>query len=163
MSGILSCTPAEMLGIFRGDHLSRVESSWDPNVTVSACFLLMCFFTLEPSTNYTIQPNGNLCATKPDPSFFILTFQGFMIVFKVEKKHMMIMGHQQKHTYDIWPWGEKTRVGLCRTEVSVRLDGIVFCALSFGHGPRGQGFEGVSTGVDFHVFWGAVLGGSKQK
>ena len=37
---------------------------------------------------------------------------------------------------------EKTRVGSRRTEVSVRLDGIVFCALSSGHGSRGPGFQG---------------------
>ena len=48
---------------------------------------------------------------------------------------------------------EKTGVGFGRTEVSVRLDGIVFCALSFGHGPRRRGFEGGSKGVDFHVFF----------
>ena len=53
----------------------------------------------------------------------------------------------------------KNRVEFGRTEVSVRLDGIVFCALSFGHGPRGTGFEGISKGMDFHVFWGAVRGG----
>ena len=55
----------------------------------------------------------------------------------------------------------KTRVGFGRTEVCVRLDGIVFCALSFGHGPRGQGSGGVSKGVDFHVLLGAVLVGQK--
>ena len=38
---------------------------------------------------------------------------------------------------------EKTRVGFGRTEVSVRLDGIVVCALSFGHSPRGREFEGI--------------------
>ena len=46
----------------------------------------------------------------------------------------------------------KTRVGFGRTEVSVRLDGIVVCALSFGHGPRGRGFEGFWKGVDFKFF-----------
>ena len=47
---------------------------------------------------------------------------------------------------------EKTSVGFGRTEVSARLDYIVFCALSFGHGPRSLGFQGGSSGVDFHVF-----------
>ena len=51
----------------------------------------------------------------------------------------------------------KTRVGLGRTEVFVRLDCIVFCALSSGHGPRGQGFEGFCKTLDFHDF----CGGSK--
>ena len=44
-------------------------------------------------------------------------------------------------------------VGFGRTEVSVRLDCVVVCALSFGHGPRGQGFEGFSKALDFHDFW----------
>ena len=57
---------------------------------------------------------------------------------------------------------EKTRVGFGRTEVSVRLDGIVFCALSFGHGPRGRGFEGVWKRVDFHVFVGGRYWGVKR-
>ena len=56
---------------------------------------------------------------------------------------------------------EKTRVGFGRTEVSVPLDGIVVCTLSSGHGPRGRGFEGISKGVDFHVFvwryWGSKV------
>ena len=47
-------------------------------------------------------------------------------------------------------------VGFGRTEVSVRLDGIVVCALSFGHGPRGRGFEGVSKSLDFHDLVGGV-------
>ena len=50
----------------------------------------------------------------------------------------------------------KIRVGFGRTEVSVRLDGIVVCALSFGHGPRGQGFEGFSKTLDVHDFFGGV-------
>ena len=33
---------------------------------------------------------------------------------------------------------QKKRVGFGRTEVSVRLDGIDFCAVSSGHGPRGR-------------------------
>ena len=28
------------------------------------------------------------------------------------------------------------------------------CALSSGHGPRGQGFEGGGEPLDFHDFWG---------
>ena len=47
---------------------------------------------------------------------------------------------------------EKTRVGFGGTGVSVRLDGIVFCALSSGHGPRGRGFPGVWKSLDFHDF-----------
>ena len=58
---------------------------------------------------------------------------------------------------------DKTRVGFGRTEVSARLEGIVFvCALSFGQGPRRMGFEGGWEGVDFNVFWGAVLGRVKS-
>ena len=52
---------------------------------------------------------------------------------------------------------KKTRVGFGRTEVSVRLDGIVVCALSSGHGPRGRGLEGVWKSLDFHD----LCGGSK--
>ena len=37
---------------------------------------------------------------------------------------------------------EKTRVGFGRTELSLRLSCTEFRALSSGHGPRGQGFEG---------------------
>ena len=56
---------------------------------------------------------------------------------------------------------EKTRVGFGRTELSLRLSCTEFCALSFGHGPRGRGFEGVWKGVDFHVFGGRYWGGHK--
>ena len=56
---------------------------------------------------------------------------------------------------------KKTRVGFGRTEISVRLDGIVFCALSFGHGPRDGGFDRVLKGVIFHGFWSVVLGGGR--
>ena len=52
---------------------------------------------------------------------------------------------------------EKTRVGFGRTELSLRLSCTEFCALSSGHGPRGQGFEGFCKTLDFHDF----LGGSK--
>ena len=45
---------------------------------------------------------------------------------------------------------EKTRVGFGRTEVSVRLDCIVFCALSFGHGPRNLGFQRFGKRLDFY-------------
>ena len=45
------------------------------------------------------------------------------------------------------------------TEVSVRLAGIVFCALSSGHGPGGRGFEGGPETLDFCKFFG----GSKME
>ena len=45
---------------------------------------------------------------------------------------------------------EKNRSGFGRTEVPVLLDGIVVCALSSGHGPRGQCFEGFSKILNFH-------------
>ena len=56
---------------------------------------------------------------------------------------------------------EKTDVGFGRTELSLRLSWTGSCALSSGHGPRGEGFQEGSPGMDFHVFWGAVLRGSK--
>ena len=49
---------------------------------------------------------------------------------------------------------EKTRVGFGRTELSLRLFCTELCALSSGHGPRVLGFQGVSSGVDFHDFQG---------
>ena len=49
-----------------------------------------------------------------------------------------------------------------RTEVSVRLDDMVICALSFGHGHKRRGFEEVSKSLDYHVS-GAELGESKVK
>ena len=55
----------------------------------------------------------------------------------------------------------KTRVGFGRTELSLRLSCTEFCALSSGHGPRGEGFYGGSSGVDFCIFVWAVLRGSK--
>ena len=33
-----------------------------------------------------------------------------------------------------------------------------FCALSSGHGPRGQGFEGFCKTLDFHDFFGCQNG-----
>ena len=57
---------------------------------------------------------------------------------------------------------EKTRVGFGRTEVSVRLDGIFFCALSFGHGPGGLGFYGGSSGTVFCIFCLGGTGGIKS-
>ena len=48
----------------------------------------------------------------------------------------------------------KTRVGFGRTELSIRLSCTEFCALSSGHGPRGLGFQGGSSRMDFHVFQG---------
>ena len=50
---------------------------------------------------------------------------------------------------------EKTRVGFGRTELSLRLSCTEFCALSRGHGSRVFGFQGGSSGVDFHVFFWA--------
>ena len=53
---------------------------------------------------------------------------------------------------------EKTKVGVGRTELSLRLSCTEFCALSSGHGPRGQGFEGFSKTLDFHdLFWGSKM------
>ena len=54
---------------------------------------------------------------------------------------------------------EKTRVGFGRTELSLRLSCTEFCALSSGHGPRGEGFYGGSSGADFCIFCWAVLEG----
>ena len=58
-------------------------------------------------------------------------------------------------------FGEKNRVGFGRIELSLRLSCTEFSALSSGHGPSGRGFERVLKSLDFHVFLGAVLGGSK--
>ena len=44
----------------------------------------------------------------------------------------------------------KTRVGFGRTKVSVRLDCIVFSALSW-HGPRNPGVHGFGKTADFHA------------
>ena len=46
----------------------------------------------------------------------------------------------------------KTRVGFGRTEVSVRLDCIIVCALLFGYGLRNPGFQGFCARLDFHAF-----------
>ena len=51
---------------------------------------------------------------------------------------------------------EKTRVGFGRTELSLRLSCTEFCALSSGHGPKGQGFEGFSKTLDFHDLLGGL-------
>ena len=56
---------------------------------------------------------------------------------------------------------EKTRVGFGRTELTLRLSCTEFCALSSGHGPRGEGFYGGSSGVDFCIFFGRYWGVSK--
>ena len=56
---------------------------------------------------------------------------------------------------------EKTRVGFGRTELSLRLSWTEFCALSSGHGPRGEGFYGGSSRVDFHVFQGGQKSAKK--
>ena len=45
-----------------------------------------------------------------------------------------------------------TEVPFGRTERSLRLSCTEFCALSSGHGPRGQGFEGGGETLDFHDF-----------
>ena len=58
---------------------------------------------------------------------------------------------------------EKTRVGFGRTELSLRLSCTEFCALSSGHGPRGQGFEGFSKTLDFHDFFGGFENGKSMK
>ena len=71
---------------------------------------------------------------------------------------MVEIGGLKLETYS----SKKTRVGFGRTEVSARLDGIVVCALSFGHGPRRRVFEGGSKGVYFRVFFWAVLGGGSK-
>ena len=52
---------------------------------------------------------------------------------------------------------EKTRVGFGRTELTLSLSCTEFCALSSGHGPRGQGFEGAEETLDFHDFLGRVV------
>ena len=52
----------------------------------------------------------------------------------------------------------KNRVGFGRAELSLRLPGIFFCALSSGHGPRVLGFQGGSSWVDFHSHNIYVLG-----
>ena len=46
---------------------------------------------------------------------------------------------------------EKARVGFGRTELSLRLSCTELCALSSGHGPRGQGFEGFSKTLEIRV------------
>ena len=58
---------------------------------------------------------------------------------------------------------EKTRVGFGRTELSLRLSCTEFCALSSGHGPRGQGFEGFSKTLDFHDYFGRSKMGKNMK
>ena len=51
---------------------------------------------------------------------------------------------------------EKNRLGFGRTELSLRLSCTEFCALSSGHGPRGEGFYGGSSGADFCIFWSSA-------
>ena len=62
-------------------------------------------------------------------------------------------GRNWKHIF------EKTRVGFGRKELSLSLSCTELCALSSGHCPRGLGFQGGSSGLDFCVFVGAVLAG----
>ena len=56
-----------------------------------------------------------------------------------------------------------TRVGFGRTELSLMLSCTEFCALSSGHGPRGQGFEGFCKTLDFHDFFGGSKMGKNMK
>ena len=65
-----------------------------------------------------------------------------------EKKQFKFLGENWDRIF------EKTRVGLGRTELSLRLSCTECCALSSGHGPRGKGFQGGPSGVDFHVYQG---------
>ena len=53
---------------------------------------------------------------------------------------------------------KKTRVGFGSPELSLRLDCIVFCALSPGHGPRDLGFHGGSPGADFCICGNSKMG-----
>ena len=56
---------------------------------------------------------------------------------------------------------EKTRVGFGRTELSLRLSCTEFCAPSSGHGPRGEGFYGGSSRVEFFIFLGGTGAGQE--
>ena len=55
-----------------------------------------------------------------------------------------------------------TRVGFGRTELPLMLSCTEFCALSSGHGPRGNGFEGFSKTLDFHDCGGSKIGKSMK-
>ena len=56
------------------------------------------------------------------------------------------------NNYETWKLqNEKTWVGFGHTEVSVWLDYIVFCTLTFGHGLRNPGFRGLRTSLDCHA------------
>ena len=57
----------------------------------------------------------------------------------------------------------KTRVGFGRIGVSLMLSYTEFCALSSGHGPRGQGFEGFCKTLDFDDFFGGSKIGKNMK
>ena len=57
----------------------------------------------------------------------------------------------------------KTRVGFGRTELSLSGIGTFVRALSFGYGPRGQGFEGEGESLDFHDFFGVSKMGKNMK
>ena len=48
----------------------------------------------------------------------------------------------------------KNGVGVGRTKLSLRAIGTTVCALSSGHGPRGLGFQGGSSGLDFCICLG---------
>ena len=56
-------------------------------------------------------------------------------------------------------FGNKTRVGFARTEVSVRLDCIVFCALPSGMVPGSHDLKGFAKPSIFMI----LLGRSKIK
>ena len=56
---------------------------------------------------------------------------------------------------------EKDSVGFGSPELSLRLSCTELSALSFGHGPRGLGFQGGPSGRTFVFLLGAVPGGQK--
>ena len=58
---------------------------------------------------------------------------------------------------------KKTRVGFGRIDLSLRLSCTELCALSSGHGPRGQGFEGFFKTLDFHDFFAGSKMGKNMK
>ena len=79
------------------------------------------------------------------PGWIYMFFRG---VKNPREKKFKLLGENWDRIF------EKTRVGFGRTELSLRLSCTELCALSSGHGPRGKGFQGGPSGVDFHVFQG---------
>ena len=71
--------------------------------------------------------------------------QNFMFFFCVGGGATVTQGETHKNILK-----QITRVGFGRTEISARLYDSFCCALSFGHGRRGQGFQGVCKSLDFH-------------